>query len=303
MTARLVTIAHRVDAGLVLPGSAHRLAVVRAGLAAVLALRLATGPYRELAGQPRPLFRPPPFLSWLSEMPSEQVLITVQVCGTLAALAAAAGWSVSRTLPLAWCSLLVLAGLRGSLGKVLHNDLLLLLATVPLLFAPPDARLGNHRTSARWGWPVRGALAVVAVVYWACGMQKLRATGVTWVTGESMRWILQAGATDGRAPTTLVADFLVDRAWLTHIIAASILALELTAPLLLAWPASRRVFVLGVTLLHVGTWLTLGLDYWGWALAVAVLAWPSAGADALHDSCATGRRVAQGDRPMAQPNR
>ena len=268
----VVSAARRIDAALVAPGSAHRLAAVRAGLAAVIALRVATGPYSQLAGQPAALFRPPPFLSWLPAMPPVEVLVALQVLGTAAALAAAAGWRPGRTFALAWLTLLVLAGLRGSLGKVLHNDLLLLLAAVPVLLAPADARLGDRRSSARWGWPVRGALAVVAVVYLACGVQKLRYSGLSWVTGDNVRWILRAGAATGRAPTDELAQLVADRAWLAHGVAAAVLGFELAAPLLLAWSRARPLFVAGAALLHTGTWLTLGLDYWGWALAVAVIA-------------------------------
>lgn len=267
----------RIDAALTAPGPAHHLAVVRTGLAVVIALRLATGPYAQLAGQPSALFRPPDVVAWLPAMPPLVVLVGLQVVGTVAAIAAAAGRRATATLTVAWACLLVLAGLRGSLGKILHNDVLLLLAAVPVVLAPAGARWGDQRPSSRWGWPVRAALAVVAGVYIACAVQKLRHTGITWVTGDTMRWILYSAAAGTRAPTKAAALFIADRAWLAHLTAAGLLAVELAAPVLLAIRRTRPLFVVLAVLLHLGTWLTLGLDYWGWALTVAVVALPPPG--------------------------
>ena len=256
------------------PGTAHHLAAVRAGLAIVIGLRLATGPYAQLAGQPAALFRPPDVLGWLPSMPPFVVLAGLQVAGTVAALAAAAGRRATIAFAVAWGCLLVLAGLRGSLGKILHNDVLLLLAAVPVMLAPAGARWGDLRASPRWGWPVRASVAVVATVYFACAVQKLRHTGIDWVTGDNMRWILYSAAAGTRAPTRAVALFIADRAWLSHVTAAGLLGVELAAPFLLAVRRTRPLFVALAALLHLGTWLTLGLDYWGWALTVAVVALP-----------------------------
>lgn len=257
------------------PGTAHHLAAVRSGLAVVIALRLATGPYAQLAGQPGALFRPPDLLAWLESTPPLAVLVGLQVVGTVAALAAAAGRRPTATFAAAWGSLLVLAGLRGSLGKILHNDVLLLLAAVPIVLAPAGARWGDLRASRRWGSPVRASLVVIGVVYAACAVQKLRHTGISWVTGDNMRWVLRSAAAGSRAPTTAVAHFIADRAWLSHATAGGLLGLELGAPLLLARSRTRTLFVILVVALHLGTWLTLGLDYWGWALTVVVVAVPA----------------------------
>ena len=52
----------RIDAWMFAPGSARRLAAVRIGLCALLALRLARGIYVDVAGQPASLYRPLSFM-------------------------------------------------------------------------------------------------------------------------------------------------------------------------------------------------------------------------------------------------
>ncbi len=271
---RGLTLLRRADATLVAPGSNHALGWVRVGLAAVIALRAAVGPYRALAGQPEALFVPPWWMP-LDRMPSAEVLVGVQVATVLAAVLCLTGKAPRAGFAGAWFGLLLLAGWRGSLGKVLHNDVLLLLCAVPVLFAPASARPGEPRSSPAAGWPRRGALAVCAAVYFLTGLQKLRHSGLDWVFSDNLRWVLYAGAASGRAPTPVIARALADQAWLATLTAAGILGLELSAPVWLAVRRWRLGFLVAVVVLHVGTWLTLGLDYWAWVLTVAVVVLPS----------------------------
>ncbi len=263
--------ARAADRRLFAAGSAHRLAVVRTGLALTIGLRVALGPYADLAGQPAALFDPPSLLTVLPAMPGRAVLVGIQVVAATAALAAAFRWRPRATLAVAWLGLLVLAGLKGSLGKVLHNDVLLLLATVPLLGAPPDARVGDHTRSPRAGWPVETAVVVVAVAYFASGAQKLLHSGIDWVTGDNMRWIMYQAAGGNLAPTAALSRAVADRPWLATATAGAVLTFELSAPLLLVTRRTRPWFAAAAVGLHLGTWLTLGLDYWGWALTAAAV--------------------------------
>jgi hypothetical protein len=281
-----------VDRRLLEPGSNHLLGCVRVGLAAVLALRAAVGPYRALVGQPAALFEPPWWMVvGIDRMPGTAVIVALQVVAVGAAVACVSGRAPRVGFAGAWLCLLVLAGLRGSLGKVLHNDVLLLLCSIPILFAPAVARPGAAGRSPASGWPWRGALAVCGAVYFLTGVQKLRHSGLDWLFSDNMRWVLYAGAASGRAPTTVFARAIADQAWLATLTAAWILGLELTAPLWLALRRTRLWFLAAVTVLHVGTWLTLGLDYWAWILTVAVLVAPW---ENLHEPAAkAGGRYAE----------
>jgi hypothetical protein len=264
-----------MTAWLLRPCSSRRYLVIWRGVAALLGLRAALGPYRQLAGQPSELFQPVPFLSWLDHMPSAAVIGVVQVVGLGAAVAAFARPRSRWALLAAWSSLLVLAGLKTSLGKVLHNDLLLLCATVPFLLIPaPDPDAETDEASARRGLPVQTATAAIALVYFIIGFQKLRHSGLSWVTGDNMRWILYGGATNPRAPSTSPALFLAERAWLSHVLAAGTLVLELGFPAVLLWDRMRTSVAVSAAAFHGGTWLVLGLDYWAWAAVDLILLIP-----------------------------
>jgi len=291
-----------LDRRLMAPGSAHRLASVRLALAAVLGLRLALRDWSELAHRPDRLFRPLGVIRLIPAMPSGPVLAAIRAVGVAAALVAiAATVAIATTtnsrvnrghdagdspassaltrlaaisMATAWVALLVLAGLRSSAGKILHNDVLLLLGSLSVVLGPAGARLGDFGRSPRWGWPVTCALAVVGMVYGVTGLQKLSHGGLAWVTGDNLRWVLYWGANSGRAPTSMVSFAVADRPWLFHAVAAAVILIELSAPFLLLSHRAAAWFVVAAAALHGGIWLTLGLDYWAWILTVAAVALP-----------------------------
>jgi hypothetical protein len=147
------------------PETAARLVVVHVGLSAVIGARVVLGSYRQLADTPAALVDPVPLLGWLDRMPSAGVFIAIQVVGGLAALAAVLRRHPRLAFAVAWACYLVLAGLRGSRGKVLHNDLLLLWASAPFLLAPTAVDVRDRIARRACGWPVR-----VATVRPRCGV-------------------------------------------------------------------------------------------------------------------------------------
>jgi hypothetical protein len=271
----------RAERWLFAPGSVERLAAVRIGLCAILAGRLAFGPYLELVAQPQELFRPISFMGLLPSMPPWGAVLGIQLLGIGAAILAAVGQRTRFTLPLAWACGVFLNGMLTSTGKVVHNDVLLLLCLVPLLVAPAGdawsfdsrrAALGPRaRVSARYGWPVRTAAVVVAGAYFFAGLAKLLNSGPAWVTSDNLRWALYASGDSG------VALFVADRPWLSHLLAAATLLLELGFPLVLLFPRTAWLFVPGAVALHTGIWLAMGLDYSAQAATVVVVFvnWPS----------------------------
>jgi hypothetical protein len=238
-------------------------------------VRLATGPYRELAGQPAALFRPVWFLEWLDQMPSLAVLTAIQVLGVAAAALAALGWRERGTFLAAWGSLLVLAALHGSRGKLQHNDIPLLLVAGVLTAAPVGLQLADRRRSAAWGWPVRTSLVVVCGIYFLTGYQKLLASGPAWVLSDNLRNVMYAARLNGHAPTNEVSLFIAERPALAHLVALGTLVVELGAVAALLRPRLRPWYVVAVAGLHGGVYLTHGLDYsmWMGTAAIVLIDW------------------------------
>jgi hypothetical protein len=243
-----------------------------------MGLQMAFFPWSQLAELPPSLFRPVPVLWFLDTMPPAGVIVTIQVVGVITAALAGLGWRRPVTFALAWLPYLLLAALRASRGKIQHNDLLLLIAAMPFLLAPPTRWLHRASTtpSRRWGWPGRAALTVVAGSYFFTGLRKLLASGLAWVASDNMRWILYAGAS-GKAKVPEVALFIADRPWLAHLAAAGVLAFELGFVFLMLSRRTRPALVVLAFAFHGGTWVTLGLDYWKYAVVVTLLLvdWPA----------------------------
>jgi vitamin K-dependent gamma-carboxylase-like protein len=263
-------------------GTPTALAAVRIGLCTILAGRLAFGSYAELADAPAALFRPRSFMHLLHAMPPRPAVLGLQIVGVAAATLAAVGFRARLALPLAWISALFLNGIATSVGKIVHNDVVLLLALVPLLAAPIsdawslDALRGKtfKRSmpggSIRYGWPVRTAMVVVAGAYFFAGLAKLVNSGPAWVTSENMRWILYS------AGHSEFAVFIADRPWLAHLVAAATLTLELGFVLVLWRRELAWLFVPGAVTFHLGIWLAMGLDYSAQAATAVVVFtnWP-----------------------------
>ena len=273
----------RVERWLFAPGDPRRLAAVRIGLCGLLAVRLASGPYPELATQPAALFRPISFLRLLDRMPSPEVVAILQALALGAAVLATVGLLTRVTLPLAWLAALPLVAMTSSLGKVVHNDVLLLLCLVPLLPSPAgaawslDARLRPvARRGAAFGWPLRTAMVVVAGAYCFSGLAKLLHAGPAWVASGNLRWVLYASS-DGQPEPNPFALFVADRPVLAHLVAAATLAVELGFPLVLWRPRLAWLFVPAVVAMHAGIGLAMHLDYSVMAATVLVVMvdWPA----------------------------
>jgi hypothetical protein len=292
-----------LDRWLFVPGPAGRVRAMRALLASLMVVRIGLGPYRGLAGQPAALFHPVWFLRWLPHMPSLGVIVALQVVGVVAAALAVVAWRERWTFAVAWSSLLVLGGLRASRGKVIHNDVLLLLVGFVVLLAPVGMRLLDRRRRADAGWPVQGAIAVVGGAYFLTGFQKVVAGPVwTWIFSDNLRNVMYRAAQGGKAPTDWFALAIADRPWLAHGVAAATIALELSGALVWRVPRYRPWVVVAVAVMHLGIYLTHGLDYSAWALTAAIVlvdwsavaerwGWGSGGGGQRSGSVTTASRV------------
>ena len=126
----------RIEGWIFAPGDARRLAAVRIGLFLALAVRLSRPMYAQLGAQPAVLYRPISFMHLFRSMPSGAGVIAIQVVAVVACVLAAAGIMARVAPPIGWLGALFLNGMWTSLGQPMHNETLLMLALVPLLFAP-----------------------------------------------------------------------------------------------------------------------------------------------------------------------
>lgn len=266
-----------VDDALWGPETGARLVVVHVGLSLLIGLRIALGSYRQLAITPPALVDPVPLLGWLDRMPSARVFVALQVVGALAALAAALRRRPRLAFAVAWACYLVLAGLRGSRGKVLHNDLLLLWASAPFLLAPAAVDTRDPEPRRRYGWPVRTAIVIVALVYAFAGYHKLRRSGPAWAFGDNMRYVALWGPSIGASGWPGLASWVGEHVWVARASGVFILGLEISFPVVIFVRRSRIAYALAAVFLHITTWLLLGLDYWAWAITVplVLIDWPA----------------------------
>jgi len=289
---RLENLLRRADAWVFAAEDARRLAAVRIGLCGVVALRLATTDYGVAARQPE-LFQPHFYMDVFERMPSQDVAITLQTCGLVAALLAAAGLAIRASLPLALVCWLILQGMLNSIGRVIVGDAVLTLCLLVLLACgaaageawsireplrvfrkfrrEPGPLPSIPPRGERYGWPIRTAMIVIALAYFFAGLQKWRYSGLPWVTSDNLRYILY-----GQSHPDGLALFIADRPLLAHAFAAGSLLLETCFPLLLFVPKLRWLFIPSVIAMHVAIRIALGLDYsaqWLTALIVFVN-WP-----------------------------
>jgi len=281
------------------PGDPRQLAALRIGLCLTLALRLATRAqvYLSLAEQERELFRPRSYMTLVEQMPSRTTIAICLVAGILAAVLGAAGLLSRTMLAIALLAALLLDGMQTSQGKILHNDVLLVLCLTAIVFARHgdawslDAWIIRRRSRSRrravtaarvgaspaYGWPLRTAMLIIALAYAVAGLHKLAGShGLGWASSDNMRWLLYV-ASDAQGHNS-AALWIAERPWAAHLAAYGLLATECLFFLVLVIARLRWVFIPAVTALHLGTWVTLRLDYSAWVLCVIIVfvTWPSA---------------------------
>ena len=179
------------------PGDPRQLAALRIGLCSVLLFRLASRSdvYLALTEQPRELFRPLSFMTLFEQMPSRSVVSACLVVGIVAAVLAATGLLARVMLPIALAAATLLNGMYTAQGKVMHNDVLLTLCLLAIMFSRHadvwslDWRLARVRARRRgttrpvatvgpaYGWPARAAMLAVALAYLIAGLHKIFESG------------------------------------------------------------------------------------------------------------------------------
>lgn len=246
----------------------RRVAVAGTVLASLITVRCGVWSFHSISNLPRPLTEPVWFLWPVWPLPA-WFFVAVQILGVMAGLVCMVRRDV-RAFRVTWVAFVILAGARGGFGKILHNDVLLVIGSIPFL-------LGAWKPSN--GWQVRSGQVVVSVCYFLTGIQKLRHSGPSWVYGDNMRWIMEYGSRRDGTLVPAIGRTVAAHQWLWVTSAAALIGMELLFPLVFVNRWWRRLMVGGAIGLHVTTLFALGLDYSNWWITVCAyfVDWPALG--------------------------
>ena len=160
-----------------------------------------------------------------------------------------------------WCS----PRCWASRGKVQHNDLPLLLVAAVLAAAPVGVRLDRRAARRRrGGGPCAPASLVVTGIYFLTGFQKVVASGPAWVLSDNLRNVMYAARSAARRPPTRCrcsspTARCSPTSWRSSRWSSSSARSSCSCG-----PRLRPAFVVAAAVLHVGIYLTHGLDYSMW---------------------------------------
>jgi hypothetical protein len=260
------------SAWLVAPAPARRLAVLRilVGAYATVWALVRFPAHLGHVDQAADRWHPVGALAPLGSAPAAVLVVAVSLAAPLLGAAFAAGWRYRIVGPACAAAMLAVASLDSAWGQVFHTENLMVLHLVVLAAAPAAADAlvlrragappegdpaGPDAPDGRYGWPVRLAALVVVLTYTIAGIAKLRAGGLAWLDGETLRHIVahdnlrKALLGDPHSP---LGDRLVAHAWAFPPLAVATVAVELGAGVALLGGRWRTVWVVAAWLFHVG---------------------------------------------------
>lgn len=231
-----------------------------------------------LADRPAGDFDPVGILAPLAGPPHGAIVTATFVVTLAAGVAATVGYRYRLSSIVAAVGLLFLATLRSSWGQLLHFENLMVLQLLVLAFAPAadawslDARRHTARTgdpnpaepSAAYGFPLTLASLVMVVTYVIAGVAKLRYGGIEWLDGDTLRNHVAYSAARldiiGGTPPIL-AEFVVEHAWILAPAAVIAVVVELAAPVVFIGRTWRNAWVASAWLMHIGILLTMSVGF------------------------------------------
>jgi predicted DCC family thiol-disulfide oxidoreductase YuxK len=113
--------------------------------------------------------------------------------------------------------------------------------------------------SGEYTWPVRAVWALLALMFMAAAVSKLRHAELEWVTSQTMAiWLVTHNYGHIQDPATSWGLFLAQHTWVTHVIAAGTIAIEAAYPLALFNTRARWLLVPSALLMQLGIRLLMG---------------------------------------------
>jgi hypothetical protein len=174
---------------------------------------------------------------------------------------------------------LYLLGLPHGFGKVGHSDAIVVLVLAILALSRcgdafsvdrwlRDKHQGGDETpvqrpqaSGEYTWPVRAVWTVFALIFFAAGVSKLRHSGLEWIFSDNMSVMMMRQNAFHTADVDPVVSWglaLAQFVWLTQLLAAGTIVLEVGYPLALFSRRARWFIVPGVFFMQVAIRLLIG---------------------------------------------
>jgi hypothetical protein len=171
-----------------------------------------------------------------------------------------------------------LLGLQHNFGKMSHYDALVVIVLgIMALSRCGDAysidrlirsvRGGSNpsvqrtpRVSGEYTWPIRAVWLMLALIFFAAGVAKLRHSGLEWIFSDNMMiTLIEANYhTSNADPLLPWGLYVAQYGWLTRLLAAATIVLEVSYPLALFSRRARWIIVPGVFFMQVGIRVLMG---------------------------------------------
>ena len=123
-----------------------------------------------------------------------------------------------------------------------------------------DTLRQRPQVSGEYTWPVRAVWVMFALIFFAAGVSKLRHSGLEWIFSDNMaNMLLQAQFEE--MSVVPWGFFLAQHQWLTQLVAAATIAIEVGYPLALFSRRARWIIVPSVFSMQIGISLLLGITF------------------------------------------
>jgi len=172
---------------------------------------------------------------------------------------------------------LYLLGLPHNFGKVNHSDALIVFifgfmalsrcgdsCSIDRLIWKARQRNDTSRqrpqVSGEYTWPVRAVWVMFALIFFGAGLSKLRQSGLEWIFSDNMAILLLRAQFEGKSAVPWVF-FLAQHQWLTQLMAAATVAIEVCYPLALFSRRARWILVPGAFSMQTGISLVMGITF------------------------------------------
>jgi hypothetical protein len=233
------------------------LRLTRLGIFALWIVKLLLDPLWRLAELPRGMLSPIGVLNllpphWLDELITANGLTFLLVSSIVLCLIALTDKAFPPVCTLAAIALTVYSSVIRSFGPAVHTDIVLLLSVYALAgFAWADwlsAKIEGHKSPhGAWSaYPLITIVAMLSLSYCMVGLNRTIAGGINVFTGDTMEaWCIDASLR-GYYFNTNIGWHIPDWPWVVFFLRSGlpvITLFEITAPLVLAWPHYRWIFI------------------------------------------------------------